>query len=37
MRLEQRQEAINVSRNSFDGAYDEPYDPTEFIDDDDEF
>jgi hypothetical protein len=32
--LGQRQEAISVSRNSFDGAGDEPYDPTEFIDDD---
>ncbi len=34
---EQHQEALSVGRNSFDDSYDEPYDPTEFIDDDDEF
>ena len=34
---EQHQEALSVGRNSFDDADDEPYDPTEFIDDDDEF
>jgi len=35
---EQHQEALSVgSRNSFDDADDEPYDPTEFTDEDDEF
>ena len=34
---EQHQEALSVGRNSFDDADDEPFDPTEFIDDDDEF
>jgi hypothetical protein len=29
--------ALSVGRNSFDDADDEPFDPTEFIDDDDEF
>ena len=34
---EQHQEALSVGRNSFDDADDEPYDPTEFTDEDDEF
>ena len=34
---EQHQEALIVGRNSFDDADDEPFDPTEFIDEDDEF
>jgi hypothetical protein len=34
--LEQHQEALNVGRDSFDDADDDPYDPTEFIDEDDE-
>ena len=34
---EQHQEALSVGRNSFDDADDEPFDPTEFIDEDDEF
>ena len=34
---EQHQEALIVARNSFDDADDEPFDPTEFIDEDDEF
>jgi hypothetical protein len=34
---EQHQEALSVCRNSFDDADDEPFDPTEFIDEDDEF
>ena len=35
---EQHQEALNVGTDSFDDADDEPFDPTEFIDeDDDEF
>ena len=34
---EQHQEALSVGTDSFDDADDEPYDPTEFIDDDDEF
>ena len=34
---EQHQEALSVGRNSFDDSYDDPYDPTEFIDEDDEF
>ena len=29
--------ALDVGRNSFDDADDEPFDPTEFIDEDDEF
>jgi len=33
---EQHQEALSVGRNSFDDADDEPFDPTEFIDEDDE-
>ena len=32
--LEQHQEALDVGTDSFDD--DEPYDPTEFIDDDDD-
>ena len=36
--LEQHSEALDVGTDSFDDADDEPYDPTEFIDeDDDEF
>jgi hypothetical protein len=31
---EQHQEALSVGRNSFDDADDEPFDPTEFNDDD---
>jgi hypothetical protein len=34
---EQHQEALSVGRNSFDDADDEAFDPTEFIDEDDEF
>ena len=34
---EQHQEALSVGTDSFDDADDEPFDPTEFIDDDDEF
>ena len=34
---EQHQEALSVGTDSFDDADDEPYDPTEFIDEDDEF
>ena len=34
---EQHQEALDVGTDSFDDADDDPYDPTEFIDDDDEF
>ena len=34
--LEQHQEALDVDTDSFDDADDEPYDPTEFIDDDDD-
>ena len=34
---EQHQEALSVGRNSFDDADDEPFDPTEFMDKDDEF
>ena len=34
---EQHQEALSVGADSFDDADDEPYDPTEFIDEDDEF
>ena len=37
MRLEQHQEALDVGTDSFDDADDEPFDPTEFIDEDDEF
>ena len=35
--LEQHPEALDVGTYSFDDADDEPYDPTEFIDEDDEF
>jgi hypothetical protein len=35
--LEQDQEALGVGRGSFDDDDDDPYDPTEFIDEDDEF
>ena len=34
---EQHPEALDVGTDSFDDADDDPYDPTEFIDDDDEF
>ena len=34
---EQHSEALDVGRDAFDDADDEPYDPTEFIDEDDEF
>ena len=34
---EQHQEALNVGADSFDDDDDEPFDPTEFIDEDDEF
>jgi len=30
-------EALDVEAESFDDSYDDPYDPTEFIDEDDEF
>ena len=35
--LEQHPETLDVGADSFDDAGDEPYDPTEFIDEDDEF
>ena len=35
--LEQHPEALDVEADSFDDADDDPYDPTEFIDEDDEF
>jgi hypothetical protein len=35
--LEQHPAALSVGRDSFDGADDDAYDPTEFIDEDDEF
>ncbi len=35
--LEQHSEALDVGTDSFNDADDEPFDPTEFIDDDDEF
>ena len=35
--LEQDSEALDVDSDSFDEADDEPYDPMEFIDEDDEF
>jgi transposase-like protein len=35
--LEQHSEALHVGTDSFNDAGDEPFDPTEFIDDDDEF
>ena len=34
--LEQHQEALDVGMDSFDDADDDAYDPTEFIDDDDD-
>ena len=34
--LEQHPEALDVGTDSFDDADDEPFDPTEFIDDDDD-
>ena len=35
--LEQHSEALDVGTDSFDDADDEPFDPTEFIDDDDDY
>jgi hypothetical protein len=35
--LERHQESLSVGRDSFDDADDEPFDPTELIDEDDEF
>jgi hypothetical protein len=35
--LEQHPEALDVGTDSFNAADDEPFDPTEFIDEDDEF
>ena len=35
--LEQHPEALDVGEDGFDDADDDPYDPTEFIDDDDQF
>ena len=35
--LEQDSEALDVGEHGFDDADDDPFDPTEFIDDDDEF
>ena len=35
--LEQHPEALDVGTDSFNDANDEPFDPTEFIDKDDEF
>ena len=35
--LEQHSEALDVGTDSFDDTDDEPFDPTEFIDEDDEF
>jgi hypothetical protein len=35
--LEQQPEALDVGTDSFDDADDDPFDPTEFIDEDDEF
>ena len=34
---EQHQESLDVGTDSFDDADDEPFDPTEFIDDDDDY
>ena len=36
-KLEQHSEALDVGTDSFDDDDDDPFDPTEFIDDDDEF
>jgi hypothetical protein len=33
--LEQHQEALGVGKDAFDDSYDAPYDPTEFIEEDD--
>ena len=35
--FEQHQEALDVGTDSFDDDDDEPFDPTEFTEDDDEF
>ncbi len=35
--LEEDSQALDVGEDSFDDADDDPYDPTEFIDEDDEF
>ena len=35
--VEQHPEALDVGEDSFDDADDDPYDPTEFIDEEDEF
>ena len=35
--LERHSEALDVGTDSFDDTDDDPYDPTEFIDEDDEF
>ena len=35
--LEQHSEALDVGTDSFNDADDEPFDPTEFIDDDDDY
>jgi hypothetical protein len=35
--LEQHPEALDVGTDSFDDADDDPFDPTEFIDENDEF
>jgi hypothetical protein len=35
--LEQHPETLDVGEDGFDDTYDDPYDPTEFIDEDDEF
>ena len=35
--LEQHSEALDVGEDAFDDADDDPFDPTEFIDEDDEF
>ena len=35
--LEQHPQALSVGTDSFDDAADDAYDPTEFIDEDDEF
>ena len=35
--LEQHSGALDVGEDGFDDSSDDPYDPTEFIDEDDEF
>jgi hypothetical protein len=35
--LDQHSEAVGVREDFFDDADDDPFDPTQFIDDDDEF